>query len=155
MWAGARNADGRCAAGDGEGFVLVVRDQYRGGAEFMQDFAHLQRQPQSFFFRWRTGDLMSRCVNDLTSVRLMLGPGLLSGCLIVLAGRPEPYAQDVYVGNSTPTDRRDRMVTFRRDGGPRLDVVRYSTTVAMNRLIERRIHHMLGTRFQDGTCCGA
>jgi ATP-binding cassette subfamily B protein len=41
-------------------------------------FAHLQRQPQSFFLRWRTGDLMSRCVNDLTSVRLMLGPGLLS-----------------------------------------------------------------------------
>src|SRR5262245_14218513 len=41
-------------------------------------FAHLQRQPQSFFFRWRTGDLMSRSVNDLTSVRLMLGPGLLS-----------------------------------------------------------------------------
>jgi ATP-binding cassette subfamily B protein len=41
-------------------------------------FAHLQRQPQSFYFRWRTGDLMSRCVNDLTSVRLMLGPGLLS-----------------------------------------------------------------------------
>jgi ATP-binding cassette subfamily B protein len=34
--------------------------------------------PQSFFQRWRTGDLMSRCVNDLTSVRLMLGPGLLS-----------------------------------------------------------------------------
>jgi ATP-binding cassette subfamily B protein len=41
-------------------------------------FSHLQRQPQSFFFRWRTGDLMSRCVNDLTAVRLMLGPGLLS-----------------------------------------------------------------------------
>jgi ATP-binding cassette subfamily B protein len=41
-------------------------------------FAHLLRQPQSFFFRWRTGDLMSRMVNDLTSVRLMLGPGLLS-----------------------------------------------------------------------------
>ncbi|MCP3983975.1 MAG: ABC transporter ATP-binding protein [bacterium] len=41
-------------------------------------FEHLQRLPQSFFFRWRTGDLMSRCVNDLTSVRLMLGPGLLS-----------------------------------------------------------------------------
>lgn len=41
-------------------------------------FAHLQRLPQSFYLRWRTGDLMSRCVNDLTSVRLMLGPGLLS-----------------------------------------------------------------------------
>jgi ATP-binding cassette subfamily B protein len=41
-------------------------------------FAHLERLPQSFYFRWRTGDLMSRCVNDLTSVRLLLGPGLLN-----------------------------------------------------------------------------
>lgn len=41
-------------------------------------FDHLQKQPQSFYFRWRTGDLMSRCVNDLNSVRLLLGPGLLS-----------------------------------------------------------------------------
>lgn len=41
-------------------------------------FAHLQKLPQSFFFRWRTGDLMSRCVNDLNSVRMLLGPGLLS-----------------------------------------------------------------------------
>jgi ATP-binding cassette subfamily B protein len=41
-------------------------------------FAHLQRLPQSFYFHWRTGDLMSRCVNDLNSVRLLLGPGLLS-----------------------------------------------------------------------------
>ena len=41
-------------------------------------FAHLQRLPQSFYFNWRTGDLMSRCVNDLNAVRLMLGPGLLS-----------------------------------------------------------------------------
>jgi ATP-binding cassette subfamily B protein len=41
-------------------------------------FAHLQRLPQSFYFRWHTGDLMSRCVNDLNSVRLMLGPGVLS-----------------------------------------------------------------------------
>ena len=41
-------------------------------------FAHLQKQPQSFYFNWRTGDLMSRCVNDLNSVRLLLGPGLLS-----------------------------------------------------------------------------
>jgi ATP-binding cassette subfamily B protein len=41
-------------------------------------FAHLQRLPQSFYFDWHTGDLMSRCVNDLNSVRLMLGPGLIS-----------------------------------------------------------------------------
>jgi len=41
-------------------------------------FAHLQRLPQSFYFRWRTGDLMSRCVNDLGSIRLLLGPGLMN-----------------------------------------------------------------------------
>jgi ATP-binding cassette subfamily B multidrug efflux pump len=41
-------------------------------------FAHLQRLPQSYYFDWRTGDLMSRCVNDLNAVRLLLGPGLLS-----------------------------------------------------------------------------
>jgi len=41
-------------------------------------FEHLQRLPQSFYFRWRTGDLMSRCVNDLNSVRLLLGPAFLS-----------------------------------------------------------------------------
>lgn len=41
-------------------------------------FAHLQRLPQSFYLRWRTGDLMSRCVNDLGSVRLLLGPGILN-----------------------------------------------------------------------------
>jgi len=41
-------------------------------------FAHFQRLPQSFYFQWRTGDLMSRCVNDLNSVRMLLGPGLLS-----------------------------------------------------------------------------
>ncbi|MFT5441465.1 MAG: ATP-binding cassette subfamily B multidrug efflux pump [Myxococcota bacterium] len=41
-------------------------------------FSHLQKLPQSFYFRWRTGDLMSRCVNDLNAVRLLLGPGMLS-----------------------------------------------------------------------------
>ena len=41
-------------------------------------FEHLQKLPQSFYFQWRTGDLMSRCVNDLNSVRMLLGPGLLS-----------------------------------------------------------------------------
>jgi ATP-binding cassette, subfamily B, multidrug efflux pump len=41
-------------------------------------FAHLERLPQSFFFRWRTGDIMSRCVNDIAAVRLLLGVGLLN-----------------------------------------------------------------------------
>lgn len=41
-------------------------------------FAHLQRLPQSFFHAHRTGDLMSRAVNDINSVRLFLGMGLLN-----------------------------------------------------------------------------
>ena len=41
-------------------------------------FSHLQRLPQSFFDAHRTGDLMSRAVNDINSVRLFLGMGLLN-----------------------------------------------------------------------------
>lgn len=40
--------------------------------------AHLQRLPLSYFWRHRTGDLMSRAVNDIQSVRLFLGMGLLN-----------------------------------------------------------------------------
>jgi len=41
-------------------------------------FEHLERLPQSFYARWRTGDIMSRCVNDINAVRLLLGVGLLN-----------------------------------------------------------------------------
>ena len=41
-----------------------------------------------------------------------------------LATRSESYTSSVYVGNKVPNPRRDRMVVIRRDGGPRLDLVR-------------------------------
>lgn len=41
-------------------------------------FAHLLRLPQGFYMDQRTGDLMSRLVNDVTAVRLLLGPGILN-----------------------------------------------------------------------------
>jgi ATP-binding cassette subfamily B protein len=41
-------------------------------------FGHLMRLPQSFYFQWRTGDLMSRCINDINAVRMFLGVGLLN-----------------------------------------------------------------------------
>ena len=56
-------------------------------------FAHLQSLPQSFYLAHRTGDLMSRAVNDINSIRLFLGMGLLNllqtpflfaGALVVL-----------------------------------------------------------------------
>ncbi|MBI4515568.1 MAG: ABC transporter ATP-binding protein [Deltaproteobacteria bacterium] len=41
-------------------------------------FAHLQRLPQSYYHAQQTGDLMSRLVNDVTAVRLLLGPAILN-----------------------------------------------------------------------------
>ena len=41
-------------------------------------FTHLQSLPQSFYLAHRTGDLMSRAVNDINSIRLFLGMGLLN-----------------------------------------------------------------------------
>jgi ATP-binding cassette subfamily B protein len=41
-------------------------------------FAHLERLPLSFYQGRRTGDLMSRLVNDVTAVRMLLGPGILN-----------------------------------------------------------------------------
>jgi len=40
-------------------------------------FAHFTRMPLSFYREHRTGDLMSRAVNDLSAVRMMLGPGVM------------------------------------------------------------------------------
>ncbi len=41
-------------------------------------FAHLERLPLAFYQQRQTGDLMSRLVNDVTAVRLLLGVGILS-----------------------------------------------------------------------------
>jgi ATP-binding cassette subfamily B protein len=43
--------------------------------DLRQDFyAHLQRQPLTFFHGHRTGDLMARATNDLAAVRQLAGP---------------------------------------------------------------------------------
>jgi ATP-binding cassette subfamily B protein len=41
-------------------------------------FAHLETQPVAFYHQRQTGDLMSRLVNDVTAVRMLLGPGILN-----------------------------------------------------------------------------
>lgn len=41
-------------------------------------FAHLETLPLGFYKERPTGDLMSRLVNDISAVRLMLGPGILN-----------------------------------------------------------------------------
>jgi ATP-binding cassette subfamily B multidrug efflux pump len=49
-------------------------------------FAHLTKLDPNFYERLKTGDLMSRTVNDLTAVRMMLGMGILS-----FTGTPVTY----------------------------------------------------------------
>jgi ATP-binding cassette subfamily B protein len=54
-------------------------------------FAHLQRLPLAYFQRMKTGELMSRLTNDLSSVREMLGIGAvaaLDGAVLILAALP-------------------------------------------------------------------
>ena len=41
-------------------------------------FAHLCNLDQIFYQRIKTGDLMSRMINDLSAVRMMVGMGVLS-----------------------------------------------------------------------------
>jgi ATP-binding cassette subfamily B multidrug efflux pump len=41
-------------------------------------FHHLQKLPLSFYHTQQTGDLMSRLINDVTAVRMLLGPGILN-----------------------------------------------------------------------------
>lgn len=48
-----------------------------------------------------------------------------------LGDRDESYAANVYVSNRVPTQRRDRMVLVRRDGGPRLDQTREAARLAV------------------------
>lgn len=57
----------------------------------------------------------------------------------LLAARPEPYTDGVFVSNEIPYDpvknayiRRDRMVIVRRDGGGRLDPVREAPRLGIN-----------------------
>lgn len=40
-------------------------------------FAHLIRLSSDFYSKFRTGDIMARATNDLNSVRMMLGPGIM------------------------------------------------------------------------------
>ena len=57
---------------------LLIGVSRRAEYDLRGDFyGHLQKMSPSFFQRWRTGDLMSRASNDITAVRMVLGPGIM------------------------------------------------------------------------------
>ena len=87
-------------------------------------FAQLLRLPQSFYGRWRTGDIMSRCVNDTNAVRLLMGVAVLN----VLQ---TPILYLAVVGT---------MLTL----NPRLALfvlLPYPLFILFSRAIGRRVHH--------------
>ena len=55
-------------------------------------FAHLQRLPVSYYQAQQTGDLMSRLINDVTAIRMLLGVGILN-----LVNTPVYYAYGVAI----------------------------------------------------------
>jgi ATP-binding cassette subfamily B protein len=87
-------------------------------------FAHLQRLPQSFYFRWRTGDIMSRCVNDLSAVRLLMGVALLH-----VIQTPVLYA--AVIGAMVAIDARLTLLVL----------LPYPLFILIARTLGRTIHH--------------
>jgi ATP-binding cassette subfamily B multidrug efflux pump len=68
-------ADGAFRYGMRKQLVGASRQiEYRLRNDF---FAHLERLPLAYFQAHRTGDLMSRATNDLSAVRMMVGPAVM------------------------------------------------------------------------------
>jgi ATP-binding cassette, subfamily B, multidrug efflux pump len=68
---------------------FIIADSRRIEYEMRNDFyAHLQRLPVRYYQEQRTGDLMSRATNDLSSVRMLIGPAVMhtASSLIVVTG---------------------------------------------------------------------
>lgn len=74
--AGARTLSRVSILGASRHIVYELRNRF---------FARLVTLPASFFDRYRTGDLMSRAVNDLMLVRSFFGPGILNLANTVLS----------------------------------------------------------------------
>jgi ATP-binding cassette subfamily B protein len=67
--------EGICRFGSRWWFIGASRDmEYRLRADVL---AHLQALPMSFYQKNKTGELMSRATNDLSNVRMLLGPGIM------------------------------------------------------------------------------
>src|SRR5437868_3948452 len=78
-----------------EGFFLYLQRWIIIGVsrkieyEMRNDFyAHLLGLPVSYYQEQRTGDLMSRATNDLSSVRMLMGPAVMhsASSLLVVVG---------------------------------------------------------------------
>lgn len=69
-----------------QGICRYVWRMYFIGTSFRCDydlrmafFGHIETLSEKFFQKYKTGDLMSRATNDMSAVRMAVGPGLLVG----------------------------------------------------------------------------
>ena len=70
---------------------FIIADSRRIEYEMRNDFyAHLQRLPVRYYQEQRTGDLMSRATNDLSSVRMLIA---LEGLLRDAPERPKDVTE--------------------------------------------------------------
>lgn len=68
---------------------IIIGASRRIEYEMRNDFyAHLQSLPVEYYHEQRTGDLMSRATNDLSSVRMLIGPAVMhsASSLLVVVG---------------------------------------------------------------------
>src|SRR5919106_181503 len=68
---------------------IIIGASRRIEYDMRNDFyGHLQRLPLAFYQEQRTGDLMSRATNDLSNVRMLIGPAVMHSLssLLVVAG---------------------------------------------------------------------
>ncbi|HEX3111598.1 MAG TPA: ABC transporter ATP-binding protein, partial [Thermoanaerobaculia bacterium] len=68
---------------------IIIGASRRIEYDMRNDFyAHLQKLPVKYYHEQRTGDLMSRATNDLSSVRMLIGPAVMhsASSLLVVFG---------------------------------------------------------------------
>ena len=68
---------------------IIIGASRRIEYEMRNDFfAHLEKMPLRYYHEQRTGDLMSRATNDLSSVRMLIGPAVMytASSLLVVTG---------------------------------------------------------------------
>src|SRR5438128_6604525 len=68
---------------------IIIGASRRIEYEMRNDFfGHLERLPVRYYHGQRTGDLMSRATNDLSSVRMLIGPAVMytASSLLVVTG---------------------------------------------------------------------
>jgi ATP-binding cassette subfamily B protein len=68
---------------------IIIGASRRIEYEIRNDFfQHLEKLPVSYYHDQRTGDLMSRATNDLSSVRMLIGPAVMytASSLLVVTG---------------------------------------------------------------------